>query len=468
MHSCDGLAIIVLSTWKTTIGTCPCISIGCEEQHLIILPLLMANVPTLCCLRLKCDSVVELVCDKMALQHIMCSQKRPHPIADHVELIKVRRQLELSDAMPKLPGWCNWGMVPSQVWLGIYPFLPPSAVCNLVCACHLFGSDAVLASKVFILCSDAALQVFNFIKCDMRDDVAEYICCAEKRMSTSDGKITFDKWCTMCEEYVRYMEDFRVMKHVRFSFDPDYVIKDWNGMSTCPEDKYDEEQLARSHHFVSIRVEACVSLEFAIIVPNICAVTWKERAIMWKENVNRPWTTETNWTKRASVNHLSIAELDHVAVGLARAGLLDQSHNVRREIFKREPIEHDDVYELGLQYADGSGVDKDLVFADELLRFVFNNGYVDAACAIGYVLADQGAMDEARACWEVGVCNNCVASVHNLGVFYANQGEIAKAKQLLSDASRKGFEASTLELEAINRRGEEGICDSKCACGLGS
>jgi len=72
-------------------------------------------------------------------------------------------------------------------------------------------------------------------------------------------------------------------------------------------------------------------------------------------------------------------------------------------------------------------------------------------------------MDEARACWEVGVCNNCVSSLHNLGVFYCNQGEFAKAKQLLSDASRKGSEESTLELEAINRRGKDDMCNNKCA-----
>ena len=120
-----------------------------------------AGVCTLCCLRLKCDSVAELLCDKTMLQHTMRSQKRTHPVADHVEYMKVRRQLGLSDAMPKLFDLCHWEMVPSQVWIGIYPFLPPSAVCNLVCACHLFGSDAVLTSKVFILCSDASLRVFN-------------------------------------------------------------------------------------------------------------------------------------------------------------------------------------------------------------------------------------------------------------------------------------------------------------------
>ena len=32
------------------------------------------------------------------------------------------------------------------------------------------------------------------------------------------------------------------------------------------------------------------------------------------------------------------------------------------------------------------------LFAHELLQFVFNNGYSDAARAIGYVLADQGVM----------------------------------------------------------------------------
>jgi TPR repeat protein len=115
------------------------------------------------------------------------------------------------------------------------------------------------------------------------------------------------------------------------------------------------------------------------------------------------------------------------------------------------------VYELGLQYAAGYGVQQDLVFAEELLRFVYDGGYVDAACALGYVLADQGAMEEARAFWEVGVCNNCVSSLHNLGVLYGNQGKLAKAKALLSDTSRKGSQESTLELEAINRRGEDNM-----------
>ena len=127
------------------------------------------------------------------LQHTMRSQKRTHRTADHVEYMKVRRQLAQSDAMPKSPNWCDWEMVPSQVWIGIYPLLPPSAVCNLVCACHLFGSDAVLTSKVFILCSDASLRVFNFVERDMRDTVAEYICCAEKRMPVMCDKVTFDK-----------------------------------------------------------------------------------------------------------------------------------------------------------------------------------------------------------------------------------------------------------------------------------
>ena len=436
---------------------------GWQQRSRFFLLWLNADVPTLCCLRLKCDSVVELLCDNAVLQYTMRSQKRTHPIADHVEHVEVSRQLEPSDAMPKLPELCDWGMVPSQVWLGTYHFLLPSAVCNLVCVCHMFVSDAVLASKVFILCSDAARRVFDLVKWDMRDNVAEYICCAENRMSTSDGKITFDKWCMMYEEYVHYMEDFCVMKHVQYSFDPDYAIEEWNGMSTCPEDKYNEEQLERSHYFSAIRLEACMPLEFAIIVPNICALTWKARAITWKENFNRYWTHDLNWTYRANINHLSIADLDHVAVCLARAGLLDQSYDVRREIFKRRPIEHDVVYKLGLQYADGVGVHKDLEFADELLRFVFNDGYVDAACALGYVLAGQGVMDEARFCWELGMCNNCVASVHNLGVFYVNQGEIAKGKQLLSDASQKGFEASTLKLEAINRQGEDDMCNNKCA-----
>lgn len=419
--------------------------------------MLQADASTSYCLRLKCDSVAELLCDKTMLQHIMRSQKRTHPMADHLEHTKVRRQLGLLDAMPKLFDLCHWEMVPSQVWIGIYHYLPPSAVCNLVCACHLFGSDAVLTSKVFILCSDPALRVFNFVKGEMRDNVAEYICCAEKRMSTTDGKITFDKWCMMCDEYVRYMEDIRVMKNARFSFDPDSVIKDWNGMGTCPEDKYDEEQLQRSHRFASIRLEAYVPLEFAIAVPSICAHTWEARATMRKKHVDRYLTAEATWTKQTSVNTISVADLDHVADGLAYAGLLDQSHSVRREIFKRKPIEHDDVYELGLQYAAGYGVQQDLVFAEELLRFVYDGGYVDAACVLGHVQADQGAMEEARAFWEVGVCNNCVSSLHNLGVLYGNQGKLAKSKALLSDTSRKGAQESTLELEAINRRGEDSM-----------
>ena len=168
---------------------------------------LNADVCTLCCLRLKCDSVVALLCDKTMLQHTMRSQKRTHSIADHVEHMKMRRQLALSDAMPQLPhllDWCDWEIVPSQIWIGICHLLPPSAICNLVCACHLFGSDAVLTSKVFILCSDASRRVFDFVECDMRDNVAEYICCAEKRMSRFVDKITFDKWCTMCEEEARH------------------------------------------------------------------------------------------------------------------------------------------------------------------------------------------------------------------------------------------------------------------------
>jgi hypothetical protein len=424
---------------------------------------LNAGVFTLCCLRLKCDSVVEFVCDETLLQRTMRSQKRTHPIADHVEYMKVRRQLALSDAMPTSPDWCDWEMVPSQVWIGIYPFLPPSAVCNIVCACRIFASDAVLTSKVFIICSDASRQVFNFVKRDMRDNAAEYICCAEKRMSMIGDQVTFDKWCTICQEYVSYMEDNRIMKNFRCSFDPDSVIEGWNGLGTCPEDKYDEEQLERSHQFVSIQLRACVPLAFAITVPSICAQTWKARAAMWTKHVNCHSATETNWTKRTSANILPVADLDYVADGLAHAGLWDQSRDVRREMFKQKLIEHDDVYEWGLRYAGGFGVKKDLAFAETLLRFVFDGGYVDAACALGYVLADQGAMDEARACWEVGVCNNCVSSIHNLGVFYRKQGEIAKAKQLLSDASREGSEESALELEAINRQGEDDMCNNKCA-----
>ena len=428
-----------------------------------MLKVLNADVCTLCCLRLKCDNVVELLCDKTLLQHTMRAQKRTHPIADHVEHMKMRRQLALSDAMPKVLDWCDWEMVPSQVWIGIYPFLPPSAVCNLVCACHLFGSDAILTSKVFILCSDASHQVFNLVERDMRDNVAEYICCAEKRMFMIDDKVTFDNWCAICEEHVRYMEDNRVLKNCRCSFDPDWVIEGWNRLGTCPEDKYDEEQLERSHHFVSIRLEACVPLAFAITIPSICAQTWKAHAVMRKKHGNCYLATETNWTKQTSANILSVADLDYVADGLAHAGLWDQSRDVRREIFKQQLIEHDDVYEWGLRYAGGFGVKKDLVFAEELLRFVFDCGYVDAAFALGYVLADQGAMGEARACWEVGVCNNCASRLHNLGVFDGNQGEFAKAKQLLSDASRKGSEESTLELEAINRQGEDDMCNNKCA-----
>ena len=62
----------------------------------------------------------------------------------------------------------------------------------------------------------------------------------------------------------------------------------------------------------------------------------------------------------------------------------------------------------------------DKLFAHELLRFVFNNGYIGAACALGYVLDDQGAMVEAHVCWELGRCNNCIASTHDLGVLYGN------------------------------------------------
>ena len=83
------------------------------------------------------------------------------------------------------------------------------------------------------------------------------------------------------------------------------------------------------------------------------------------------------------------------------------------------------VHDLGFRYAGGFGVNKDLAFACELLRFVFNNGYIDAACDLGYVLAEQGAMDEAQICWEVGKCNKCVVSTHNLGVLYRDRGEIA-------------------------------------------
>jgi hypothetical protein len=389
-----------------------------------MLKVLNAGVCTLCCLRLKCDSIVALLCDTTLLQHTMRSQKRTRSIADQVEHTKMPRQLALSDAMPKVPDWCDWEKVPSQVRIGIYSFLPPSAVCNLVCACHLFGSDNVLTSKVFILCSDASRRVFDFVECDLRDNVAEYICGAEKRMSTTDGKITFDKWCLMCDEYVRYMEDFRVLKNCRFSFDPDSVLEDWNGMGTCPEDKYDEEHLQRSHHFVSIQLEAYMPLTFAIAVPSICANTWKARATMRKKHFNRYLTAETNWTKQTSVDTISVAALEYVADGLAHAGLLDQSHDVRREIFKRKPTEHDVVYAWGLQYAQGFGVEKDLLFAEELLRFAFDGGYVDATCALGYVLAEQGVMDEARACWEVGVCNNCVSSLHNLGVSYGIQGAL--------------------------------------------
>ena len=221
------------------------------------------------------------------LQHTMRAQKRTHAIADNVEYMKVRRQVALSDAMPHLPDWCDWEIVPSQIWIGICHLLPPSAVCNLVCACHLFGSDAVLTSKVFILCSDASRRVFDSFECDMRDKVAEYICCAEQRMTRFVDKVTFDKWCTMCEEHMRYMGDNRVMKNFRFAFDPDSVIGGWTSLGTCPEDKYDEEQLEWSHDLVSIRLEAYVPLESAIAVPSICAQTWKARAIMWKKHVKR-------------------------------------------------------------------------------------------------------------------------------------------------------------------------------------
>ena len=55
------------------------------------------------------------------------------------------------------------------------------------------------------------------------------------------------------------------------------------------------------------------------------------------------------------------------------------------------------------------------------------------------------------------MCNNCVSSLHNLGVLYGNRGKLAKAKALLSDTSRKGSQESTLELEATNRRGEDNM-----------
>ena len=387
----------------------------------------------------------------------MRSQKRAQPIAVQGEHVKVRRKLKLSDTMLNVPRWCEWEMVPPQIWNGIYVFLMPSAVSNLVCACHLFASDAVLASKVFVLCSDAALKVFDYVTGDMRDNVAEYICCGEKRMCWTHGSVTFDKWCMISEEYRRSMEDIFVMSDIPSSFHSNVVIDQWNDMNTCREAKYDEEQLGMSHHFVSIRLEAYVPVGFAIIVPRICAHTWKDRAAMWETHVNHHRASEASWIKQLPVNQLSAADMAHVAVCLARAGFSDQSHDVRRELFKRKLTDHDDLYELGLKYAWGFDVKKDLVFAEELLRFVFKSGYIDAACALGYVLAALGIMDGARACWEVGVCNKCIASLHNLCVFYRNQGEIDKAKQLLTDASWTGYKEWILESEALNGRGEDYI-----------
>ena len=137
---------------------------------------------TLRSLRLKCDSAIVVRCNNTLLRHSMGSEKQTHPITGHEEHIKLRRRVELSDAITILPEWCHWEMISSQVLLDICKWLPPSTVCNIVCACHKFGSDAVLASKVFILCSDAAVQVFHFVKGDMRDNVAGYICSAEKRV----------------------------------------------------------------------------------------------------------------------------------------------------------------------------------------------------------------------------------------------------------------------------------------------
>ena len=59
-----------------------------KSNFLNMLKVLNADVCTLCCLRLKCDSVVELLCDKTMLQHTMRSQKRTRPIVDHVEHMK--------------------------------------------------------------------------------------------------------------------------------------------------------------------------------------------------------------------------------------------------------------------------------------------------------------------------------------------------------------------------------------------
>ena len=231
---------------------CHCLfSISCDSDALPVLT--PANfiearvcIQTLRCLRLKCDSVILLRCDNTLLHHSMGSEKRTHPITGHEEHIKIRRRVELSDAMSALPEWCHWEMISSHVWLDICKCLPPSAVCNLVCACHKFGADAVLASKVFILCSDAALRVFHFVKGDMRDNVAGYICGAEKRMSSSDGKLTFEKltFDKVGIRYALYLDEMEecwdsVEPLCRHGFDPDHVIDEWDAMGACADDKYD-------------------------------------------------------------------------------------------------------------------------------------------------------------------------------------------------------------------------------------
>ena len=99
-------------------------SISCDSDALPVLT--PANfiearvcIQTLRCLRLKCDSVILLRCDNTLLHHSMGSEKRTHPITGHEEHIKIRRRVELSDAMPALPEWCHCEMISSHVWLDI-------------------------------------------------------------------------------------------------------------------------------------------------------------------------------------------------------------------------------------------------------------------------------------------------------------------------------------------------------------
>ena len=118
---------------------------------------------------------------------------------------------------------------------------------------------------------------------------------------------------------------------------PAEVIAMWHSMGKCPGNKHGQEQLGIRERFAFLRLKACLPLEFAIVVPGICSSVWGNATILPHQATSNAFDCARICSPftQSNVCRLSLQDLDRVAIGLGRAGLLDEARAAWNEISKQ-------------------------------------------------------------------------------------------------------------------------------------